>query len=503
MRSLRFEGMTKAYGGVAALSGVDLALGPGRIHALMGENGAGKSTLIKLVAGVVAADRGTVRRDGAVVPLAGPRDAHAAGFRVIHQEADTVPRISVAENVLLGRPLPRRLGLAVDWRAARGRAREALVALGADHVDPAASASTLPPGDRVLVRIAAALAAEPGTAEPVLYVLDEPTSALTDAEAARLFAVLRRLAARGAAILYVSHRMDEVMGLCDDVSVLRDGRLVSCAPVAATTKAAVIRAMTGRDVRDAYPPRTGPAPGAAVVRLRGVRTAGLSGLELTLRAGEVLGVAGLAASGQSELLRLLLGLAAVLAGDAEMGGGPLPRSPADAWARGVAYVPRDRRGEALMLRMPVRANILLPHLGAFGLRARRGAEAARARSLAARVRLRSEGPEQAVGDLSGGNQQKVVFARALAGAPRLLLLDEPTRGVDVGAKWDIYALVRERAAEGCAVVLTSSDLPEVLGMADRVLVLRRGRQAALVARGTLDPAALLALCQHDARDAAA
>jgi ribose transport system ATP-binding protein len=492
MQTLELEGLGKTYGGAVALEGVSLCLRAGRVHALMGENGAGKSTLIRLIAGVTPADRMTVRRDGVALVLRSPAGAARAGFRFIHQELNIVPQLSVAENVLLGHPAPRRLGLLVDWSRLEARARAALAALGADHIDVRAQAGALATGDRMLVRIASALVADDSAPPPCLYVLDEPTAALTAAESGRLFRVIARLKAQGAAILYVSHRLAEVMQICDDVSVLRDGRRVLTTEIARTDRAALIAAMTGRDLADAIPPRrAAPGPGIAL-SARGLATRQLRDIELTLAEGEILGVAGLEEAGQTALLRLILGQGRPLRGALTVLGGPQPAGPAQAWARGVAYVPRERRGEALMLGMGIRPNALAAHLGRFGLIARKPAEIARTRALADQVRLRYRGTEQPVGELSGGNQQKVVFARAIAGAPRLLLLEEPTRGVDVGARAEIHAMIRAQSAAGTAVILASSDLPELLGLSDRIVILRNGRQAALVPARGATPASLLA-----------
>lgn len=489
MTLISFRNLSKSYAGVPALSDVSLALTGGSVHALMGENGAGKSTLIKLIAGVVRADNITVERDGTPLRLAHAQDAHTAGFRFIHQELNIVPQISVAENILLGQSFPRRFGLAVDWRALREKASAALAFLGADHIDVRALAGDLPAGEKMLIKIAAALVAD--GADPALYVLDEPTAALTGAESEMLFDVIGRLKARGAAVLYVSHRLDEVMRICDVVTVLRDGRHVSTGPVAATSKAQIIHDMTGRDVADAYPAR-GPAIGRGVVaRLQDVASKSLNGINFELREGEILGVTGLSEAGQSQLLQMFMGQGRVLSGAATLHGKPLPKTPAQAWEAGVAYIPRERRAEALMLDRSIRDNIVLPHLNGYGAFANRRAETRDARDMAAKTRLKYDGPEQPVGQLSGGNQQKVVFARALHGTPRLLLLDEPTRGVDVGAKFDIYTLVRALSAQGCPVILTSSDLPEVLGMCDRVLVLQDGRQAHLLDASTLQVSDLL------------
>lgn len=489
MTCLKFQKMSKAYAGVPALDDVSLQLKGGRVHALMGENGAGKSTLIKLIAGVLRADAMTVERDGAVVPLASTQDAHAAGFRFIHQELNIVAQISVAENILLGHRTPRRFGIAVDWRALRAKARAALEDLGAGHIDVRALAGDLPAGEKMLIKIAAALVGDGD--EPSLYVLDEPTAALTGEESAMLFDVIARLKGQGAAVLYVSHRMDEVLRICDDVTVLRDGRHVSTGPVAGTSKAAIIHDMTGRDVADAYPARIGPVGALVIARVREATTRHLSGLTFDLHEGEILGVTGLSEAGQSQLLKMFLGQERVTSGDARLLDAALPRSPSAAWKRGVAYIPRERRAEALMLDMAIRSNIVLPHLGAYGALANKRAEARDCRALAEQTRLKYDGPDQPVGQLSGGNQQKVVFARALHGTPRLLLLDEPTRGVDVGAKYDIYTLVRALSDQGCPVILTSTDLPEILGMCDRILVLQDGQQAHLLDRGALQTSDLL------------
>lgn len=492
MDRLSLIGLTKSYGGLPALRDVTLHLAAGRVHALMGENGAGKSTLIKLLAGVVRADAMMVERDGAPLQIASAADALRAGFRVIHQELHIVPQLSVAENILLGRPAPRRLGVLVDWSKLQARARAALEFLGAGHIDVTRQAGDLSTGDRMLTRISAALVADADQVPPCLYVLDEPTAALTAAESEKLFDVIARLTGQGAAVLYVSHRMDEVMRICDDVTVLRDGAHVFTTEVARTSRAAIIEGMTGRAGHDAVLPRQTPMGASLAARAQGVATRRLQGIDFGLRAGEILGLAGLEGAGQNDLLRLFLGHARILAGRLEVLGGAPPTGPVQAWARGIAYVPRERRVEGLMLGMAVRDNALVPHFGDYGLFAQKRAETARTQGLAGQVRLRFRGPDQPVGQLSGGNQQKVLFARALAGKPRLLLLEEPTRGVDVGARAEIHALIRGLSADGCAVILASSDLPELLGLSDRLLILQDGRQAALIDREGLTAGDLLA-----------
>lgn len=484
--------MSKAYGSVLALEDVTLSLTGGSVHALMGENGAGKSTLIKCIAGVVRADGMTVEKDAEVIPLSSPQDAQVANFRFIHQELNIVPQVSVAENILLGRRFPRRFCVAVDWPIVRARAQEALKFLGADHIDVRMLAGDLSPGDQMLIKIAAALVTDPETDKQAeLYVLDEPTAALTGEESALLFDVIARLTATGAAVLYVSHRLDEVFRICDHVTVLRDGRNVSSCPVQDTTKDQVIRDMTGRDVRDAYPPRRDQSSATVTAQLTNVNTPRLRDISFDLHQGEILGVAGLSEAGQSELLDVFMGLEPVHSGQALFLGGRLPSDPAQAWQKGVAYLPKERRSQGLMLNMSIRANIVAPHLHTHGHFAKAGRERREALAMGAKMRMKFDSIDQPVGQLSGGNQQKTLFARALHGQPKLLLLNEPTRGVDVGAKFDIYQTVRTFSAEGCAIIMTSSDLPEMLGMCDRILVLQDGRQTDLLDCAALTSADLL------------
>ena len=492
---LALTALTRRYGTVPALDGVSLTLRAGEIHALMGENGAGKSTLIRLLAGLERPDGGSMALDGQPITLAPPQAAQAAGLRFLHQELHVVPALSVAENMHLALPLPTRLGL-VDWPALAAAAAAALGRLGLTHIDPRAPMSRLGPGDAMLARIAATLIPEP-VRTPWLYVLDEPTAALTGPESDRLFATLRDLRAQGAGLLYVSHRMAEVMALADRVSVLRDGRLISSRPRAEVTEAQVIADMTGRPLADIYPPRPAIPSGAPVLTLDRLSAPGLSDITLALAPGEILGLAGLAGAGRGALIATLAGARRTTGGRMTLAGRPYaPRTPADAWAEGLALVPRERRAEALITGASVAANVTLPHLPR--LWRDRRAETALTGRIAAMTRLRFTGPHQRVTELSGGNQQKVVFARAMAGNPRVLLLDEPTRGVDVGARTDIYRLIREACDTGTAVVLASSDLPELLGLADRIAILRQGRLGPVLANDGLTEAALLTLCYGSA-----
>jgi ribose transport system ATP-binding protein len=468
MPLLALEAVSKAYAGIPVLRDVTLAVAAGEIHALMGENGAGKSTLIRILAGVVAPDRATIRLDRREVAIDSPATARRLGLRFIHQELNVVPTLSVAENIVMGGAYPRRAGVLVDWARLNAMAKAALDTLGITHIDPRAKMANLAMGDRMLVKISAAFLAEAG-APARLYVMDEPTAALTREESERLFAVLDGIRRSGNSVLYVSHRIDEVMQLCDRATVLRDGRAVDSGKLADITHDDLVALMIGRRIEQAYPPPAAAPTGETV----------FTGHGLTVRAGEILGLAGLAGAGQTELLRAIFG------------------RPGAAWRRGVAYVPRERRAEGLVVNRPIFENVTLPHLeaqalGGTWLTPRR--ERRFAAMMGEQVRLKARAPGQAVGELSGGNQQKVVFAKALAGQPRLLLLDEPTRGVDVGAKFDIYTLIREMTAKGMAVILVSSDLPELLGLADRIAVLNEGRLLTTVAANGLAEEDLLNLC---------
>ena len=491
MDLLAIDGLAKAYGGAVALRGASLNLKAGETLALMGENGAGKSTLIKILAGAVAADGGEIRLSGEPIAPQSPAEAQRLGLRFIHQELNIVPGLSVAENILLGRPYPRRFGL-VDWRALNARARAALATLGVEHIKPQAIVSRLPVGDRMLVKIAAAFIDDKGKPARI-FVMDEPTAALTSEESERLFRIVAALRARGCGIIYVSHRLDEVLALADRITVLRDGETAATMEAGTATKAALIAAMTGgREIESAGGPNH--AAGQVALSVEALSGHGLSDVGFEIRRGEILGVAGLAGSGAERLTPALVNGA----GRLKLDGAPVAlNSPADAWARGVALCPRERRTEGLLLMQDVACNVALPHLSRlnrwrFFLDRRR--ERATALETGRRVRLKARGPEQKVRTLSGGNQQKAMFARAIAGPLRVLLLDEPTRGVDVGAKFDIYALLRELAAAGAAVLVASSDQEELLHICSRILVMREGRLAASAQAADLTPEKLLALC---------
>lgn len=487
---------SKAYGGIPALIDASLDLRAGEVHALMGENGAGKSTLIKLLSAVTSADSMEVFLRGEPVTIHDPQRAFDLGLRFIHQELAVVPDLSAAENLYLSYPYPRRLGLLVDWPTLNRRAKAVLGELGIRHIAPTALAGSLSPGDQMLVKIAAALVDDGRPAS--VYVMDEPTAALTGEEADQLFAVIERLRARGCAILYVSHRMDEVFRIAQRVTVMRDGRVVAESRIEDTTAAEVIRQMTGRDLKQVYPPREAAAGLAARLSVRDLSSEHVRGLSFNVHAGEIVGIAGLAGSGRTETLRALMGADRVTGGQLLLDGKPVKAlSVADAWAEGLAFVPEERRAQGLILSRPISDNITLPHLGQvrrFGTFLSPRMERMLSDSLAESVRLKAVSVRQTSRELSGGNQQKIVFARALAREPRVLLLDEPTRGIDVGAKYDLYALIRQMSARGAAVLMVSSDLPELLGLCDRLIILRHGEQSAVVPVGDMAESDLLTLC---------
>ena len=485
--------VTKAYAGVPALSGASLVIAPGEIHALMGENGAGKSTLIKILAGVVTPDTAEITVNGERVTIDSTKAAYRLGLRFIHQEFNVVPTLSVAENIFMGRRYPRRAGLLVDWKTLNREAQRALDRLGIDHINPTQNLGTLSLGDQMLVRISAAL-----LDDAKLYVMDEPTAALTRDESERLFRVLREIRASGSSVLYVSHRLDEIMAFCDKATVLRDGRSIDSGALSNITHDDLVALMIGRKVEEAYPRATAQPRETTVFAASGLATEGLNPVSFSLREGEVLGIAGLSGSGQSELIRAIFSDARLTAGTMTLSGSPYtPSSPAAAWQSGVAYVPRERRAEGLVMRRPIFENITLAHLkrqSRAGTWLTPNREKRFAAELGANMRLKAVGPAQDVLELSGGNQQKVVFAKAVAGNPRLLLLEEPTRGVDVGAKFDIYSIVRELTAKGAAVILVSSDLPELIGISDRIVVMRQSEITTIVDAAGLREDDLINLC---------
>ncbi len=462
---LRMEGVRKRFGATVALDGVDLRVSAGEVLALVGENGAGKSTLMKVLSGAHQPDEGRMWLAGEPFRPAHPVDARRAGVSMIYQELSLARHLSVMENIVLGMEPSR--GPFVKWREVRQRAVEAMAQLGRGDIAPETPVHRLSIAEQQLVEIARAIAVGAR-----VLVLDEPTSSLARNDIERLFDLVRRLRASGLGIIYISHFLEEVRVLADRFTVLRDGRSVGTGATAATSNGEMVAKMVGRSVENLYP-RSRRTRGAAVLELN--ELAGFqkpASASLTLHRGEVLGVAGLIGAGRTEMLRAIFGLDPVRSGRITVKAYSGAASPAEQWARGVGMVSEDRKTEGLALGMSVADNVTLSNLGPF---VRPAAQAEASRKWISRLSIRCRAPEQRVGHLSGGNQQKVAIARLLHHDVDVLLLDEPTRGIDVGSKAEIYRLIDELACAGKAVLLVSSYLPELLGVCDRIAVMSKGR----------------------------
>lgn len=483
------ERVSKSFAGVKALNAVDFDLRCGEVHALMGENGAGKSTLMKILAGVHTDYDGAIQVGGEVVSFGGVRDAEEAGVAIIHQELNLVPELSVADNIFLGRE-PLIAGVLIDRRRMLRVAARLLERLGV-RIAPESRIADLRVGEQQLVEIAKAL-----SLKARILIMDEPTSALSSSECETLFKIVRQLAAEGVAIIYTSHRIEEVLDLADRVTVLRDGRRVVTAPIGDLSRGAIISAMVGRDMV-AGERGTAARDGAIVLSAHDLTldTLGphgwrrtLHGVSFELRRGEILGIGGLLGSGRTEILESIFGVARGWRGGeiAIDGIAAQISSAADAYRLGIALVSEDRKERGLHLAASICDNIALPSIGAlsrFGLRAF-AHERALARDMVDRLSVRCTGINQAAASLSGGNQQKIVIGKWLATAPRILLLDEPTRGIDIGAKQDIYRLIFDLAAQGLGIVVVTSEMPELLLLSDRILVMCEGRQTGILRRET-------------------
>jgi len=469
---LRMEGITKRFPGVLALDGVSFAAEGGRVHALVGENGAGKSTLIKIMAGAYSPDAGKIVVLDQPYDSLNPGLARSLGIQVIYQEFNLIPSMTVTENVFLGQE--RHTGLVLSRRAMRRATNELLERVGA-HFSPDAEVGRLSVAQQQLVEIAKALV---GGAR--VMVMDEPSAVLAGQELVHLFRSVEALVQHGVAVIYISHRLEEVFQIADEVTVLKDGRNVAYHLVSEASQSQLIREMVGRELKDVFPPAAA-APGEVVLEVSGLAAGKIvRDVSFQLRAGEVMGLAGMTGSGRTTLVRALFGAERIERGEVRLSGTSFrPRRPADAMAAGMALVPEDRKREGVLPGTDLTRNVALALLrGQNALAPLDRRQEARAGTWAIeRLRIRPPNPSADVTNLSGGNQQKVILGRWLLTRPRVVILDEPTRGIDVGAKEEIYQLIRELTAEGTAVLMVSSDLIEVIGMSDRVLVMRDGRLA--------------------------
>ncbi len=488
--ALEMRNITKHYPGVVALKGVHLELRKGEVHCLLGENGAGKSTLMKILAGAQPMDDGEIRLDGETIAIESPRQAQRLGIAMIHQELSLLPNLSIADNIYLGRELKRGRSFLLDRPAMACGAAEILKRIGL-NVDPRRLVSSLSTAEQQLVEIAVAL-----SVNARILVMDEPSASLTEHELRKLFEVIRSLKARGISIVYISHRLEEILAIGDRITVLRDGAHIATREVGGVTRDELVRLMVDRDLSAEYP-RHGFVTGDDRLRVEGLARAGsFVGINFALRRGEIVGLTGLMGAGRTEIARAIFGADAIDAGAVYVDGKKVNlRSPRHAIAHGLGLLTEDRKQQGLLLDMTVRENVTLAGLRAV-LRAgfvRRSREAAAAAGFVDELKIKTPSIEQAIKNLSGGNQQKAVLARWLFTNAKVLIFDEPTRGVDIGAKAEIYHLMNELVAKGVAILLISSELPEVLGMSDRILVMREGRIAGELSRATATQAAIMRL----------
>jgi ribose transport system ATP-binding protein len=484
---LRLDGISKSFGATQALRSVSMEVAAGEVHALIGENGAGKSTLLKILSGAHGCDAGTMELEGLPYRPSGPSDARRSGVAMIYQEINLALHLSVRENILLGSE-SSRAGW-IDAAASRSRAGEALAALGYGHFPLERAAGEFSIAEQQVIEIARAL-----LARPRVLIMDEPTSSLTRADTENLFAVISRLRGQGVSIIYVSHFLEECRKVCDRYTVLKDGETVGSGRMAEASLDSLVALMTGRPVADLYP-RASRAPGSAVLEVRAASGAPrLKAASFTLRQGEILGLAGLVGAGRTDLVRAVFGLDQMDAGQVAVVGRPAGApNPRRSWAKGLGFLSENRKEEGLMLGLSVADNMTMTKLGAFARMGwiGDGRQAGAAGRWVAELSIRCRGPRQPVGELSGGNQQKVALARLLEHPARILILDEPTRGIDVGSKAQVYEIVGRLAAAGKSIVLVSSYLPELLGLCDTIGVMRRGELVAMRPRSEWDEPELL------------
>ncbi|MFJ5476066.1 ribose ABC transporter ATP-binding protein RbsA [Pectobacterium carotovorum] len=468
---LQLQGITKSFPGVKALSGAALNVYPGKVMALVGENGAGKSTMMKVLTGIYRKDVGSIHFLGQEVDFSGPKASQEAGIGIIHQELNLIPQLTIAENIFLGREFTNRFGR-IDWNKMYAEADKLLKRLNLRY-DSRRMVGDLSIGDQQMVEIAKVL-----SFESKVIIMDEPTDALTDTETASLFSVIKELQSQGCGIVYISHRLKEIFEICDDITVFRDGQFIGERPVSDLEEDTLIEMMVGRKLEDQYP-RSNKVPGEVRLKVQNLSGSGVDSVSFTVRKGEILGVAGLMGAGRTELMKILYGALPRTGGNVTLDGRDVvTRKPQDGLANGIVYISEDRKRDGLVLGMSVKENMSLTALRYFSHAGGRLKHAEEQLTVADFIRLfnvKTPSMEQPIGLLSGGNQQKVAIARGLMTRPNVLILDEPTRGVDVGAKKEIYQLINQFKEEGLSIILVSSEMPEVLGMSDRIIVMHEGR----------------------------
>ena len=479
---IEMTGITKAFSGNVVLRDVEFSLADGEIHALMGENGAGKSTMMKILTGIYTRDAGEVKVDGVPVNFQSPKEAENLGIAVIHQELNILPHLSVAENLFLGKEKTiGRTGI-LKTRQMNKEATDILAKLGL-HIDVRQPAGTLSVGKQQIIEIAKAI-----NSNAKYIVMDEPTAALTDREIETLFVTIRELKAKGISFVYISHRMEEIFAICDRITILRDGEYVGVREIAKTTFDEIVQMMVGRELGERFPSRK-CAIGEVQLEVKNLSNKGtFEDINFSVRKGEVLAVAGLMGAGRTEVAQTIFGYRSKSSGEVLINGEKVSiTNPIQAMKHGIAFVTEDRKTEGLVLDFSIKDNMMLTSLqniSKAGVIQKKKEDEETAKYIE-QLKVRCAGAEQSVGSLSGGNQQKVVIAKWLSTSPDVLILDEPTRGVDIGAKKEIYTIINQLAEQGVAILMISSELPEVIGMADRVLVMHEGKQTAILSKGQL------------------
>jgi ribose transport system ATP-binding protein len=474
---IEMQRISKSFGTNKVLEAIDLTINSGEVHALVGENGAGKSTLMNILTGLFPASGGTIRIDSQEKKFNNPQEAERFGISFIHQEMNTWPDLTVLENLFLGREIKTKLGL-LDNKAMQKKAQEAFQQLGVS-LDLSAEIGTLSVGQQQMVEIAKSF-----LSQLKILIMDEPTAALTEHEVKRLFSVIRSLKAQGVGVVYISHRMEEIFEITDSVTVMRDGLVIDTKATTETDVDELVRKMVGREITDYYPEKTATL-GETVFEVSALTGERFQKISFSVSSGEILGFSGLMGAGRTEVMRAIFGIDKLRSGIIKLNDKAIKiRSPQEAIAQGIGFLTEDRKEEGLVLDFSIKDNVTLPntrdfiHFGLFDEKTARTF----VRQLIDRLKVKATNEEMPVGDLSGGNQQKVVLAKWIGIAPKVLILDEPTRGVDVGAKREIYQLINELAARGVPIILVSSDLPEILGVSDRIIVMHEGKIAGVLSK---------------------